>query len=122
MLRREDCLIYLQDAVLAPPPEPPFLAWLDDNSDAIKEHFDARERWALNKRGLVGAREILEREQLIEPLAKPSPDAEREFFREYCEHCGALVECSPSFISCPFGCTSITIYTGGLDFEKFKSD
>lgn len=57
----EECLIYFRQAVLSPDSVPPWSEWWSANEPVVETAFSFVDYVRLKHRGLLGARQILQR-------------------------------------------------------------
>jgi hypothetical protein len=89
MLTRDECLAFLESAVLNPPPDPPLSDWVAANLDSLEAAFDRCDFLKLKHRGLGGARSVLERVGRLAPLDLSYGTL--DFNEKLCRYCGAAL-------------------------------
>ena len=83
---RDDCLAFMQNAILNPPSSPPLTEWIAANHISLEHAFERGDFLRLKHRGMAGAIVLLERFGLIDA---PEMASTVDFGEQNCAHCGA---------------------------------
>lgn len=86
LLTRDECLAFLKDAIENPPSTPSIHVWIAANLDSLESTFDRRDFLKFKHRGLIGARDVLERLNVIETTDISNDPI--DFDEKHCRHCG----------------------------------
>ncbi|QDV30841.1 hypothetical protein Spb1_27760 [Planctopirus ephydatiae] len=117
MLTRDECLIYLENAVKKPPAVPPLREWVNSNLGSLSSAFDRRDFLTIKYRGLIGAYTVLERLGLIEHRDRTFDPL--DFNQTHCDYCGGEL-----FWALPGRTTraEIVAYAELIGDEQLKAD
>ncbi len=85
MQTRDDCLAFMQNAILNPPSSPALSKWIAANQTLLEHAFERADFLRLKHRGLAGAIVVLERFGRIDADLARTVD----FDEQYCLYCGA---------------------------------
>ena len=88
----EECLAYFRKAIADPSSVPPWSEWWTVNAEKVEETFPLFDFVRLKHRGLLGARQILERSGEL-PKDNPPPTL---LLTGSCPNCGERIVTDPT--------------------------
>lgn len=86
LLARDDCLAFMQNAILNPPSSPPLSEWIAANHQSLEQVFDRADFLRLKHRGMAGVIFVLER---FGRLDDSDTSDSLSFDEQNCRYCGA---------------------------------